>query len=80
MISQPDPRMADDAQSQETANPGGEDATVRSATAGGSYGESRQTNYVDPAGNQVENRVNVYQDTNLSRAKRRSWAVKTCWK
>jgi uncharacterized membrane protein len=75
MINQPDPRTADSAQSRETVNPGGEDATVRSATTDGSYGESRQTNYVDPAGNLVENRVEVYQDTNLWRANRRSWVT-----
>ncbi|HEU5374880.1 MAG TPA: YggT family protein [Ktedonobacteraceae bacterium] len=75
MINQPDPRIAEDAQSRERVNPGGEDATVRSTTTSGSSGESRQTTYVDPAGNQVENRVEVYQDKNLSRENRRSWVV-----
>jgi len=75
MLNQPDPRTTVYAQSRETASPGGEDATVRSATTDGSYGESRHTTYVDPAGHQIENRVEVYQDTNLRRAKRRSWAV-----
>jgi YggT family protein len=75
MVNQPDPRTTASAQSQETVNPGGEDATVRSATTGGSYGESRQTTYVDPAGNQVESRIEVSQDKNLSRENRRSWVV-----
>jgi uncharacterized protein YggT (Ycf19 family) len=75
MINQPDSRRTDDAQSRETASPGGEDATVRSATTGGSYGESRQTTYVDLAGNQVENRVEVSQDKNLSRENRHSWVT-----
>lgn len=75
MINQPDPRMAEYAQSRETVTPGGEDATVRSATTDGSYGESRHTTYVDPAGNQVENRVEISQDTNLRRENRRSWVV-----
>ncbi len=76
MINQPDPRMAEYAQSRETVTPGGEDSTVRSATTDGSYGESRQTTYVDPAGHQqVENRIEISQDINLSRANRRSWAV-----
>jgi hypothetical protein len=76
MINQPDPRMADHAQSRETINPGVADSTVRSATTDGSYGESRQAHYVDPAGNQIENRVEVYKDTNLRRANRHSWVTR----
>lgn len=75
MLNQPDPRMPEYAPPQEVANPGVANATVRSATTDGAYGESRQTRYVDPAGNQVENRVEVYQDTNLRRANRRSWVT-----
>ncbi|HEU5375381.1 MAG TPA: hypothetical protein VFV38_08085, partial [Ktedonobacteraceae bacterium] len=60
MINQPDPRMTDYVQSRETNNPGVADSTVRSTTTDGSYGESRQAYYVDPAGNQIENRVEVY--------------------
>ena len=51
------------------------DTTVRSATTDGSYEETRHTNYVDPAGNQVENQVEVYQDKNLGRANIRSWVA-----
>jgi hypothetical protein len=75
MLNQPDPRMAASAQSPETVTPGGEHTTVRSATTGGSYAESRRTHYVDPAGNQVVSQVEVYQNTNLGRANRRSWVV-----
>lgn len=75
MVNQPDPRMAHYAQSRETVTPGGENATVRSATTGESYGESRQTHYVDLAGNQGENQVEVYQDKNLGRASKRSWVA-----
>jgi uncharacterized protein YggT (Ycf19 family) len=75
MINQPDSRMSGYAQSQETASPGVTDSTVRSATTDGSYGESRQTTYVDPAGNQVESRIEVSQDKNLRRENRRSWVV-----
>jgi hypothetical protein len=75
MVNQPDPRMAEYVQSRETVNPGVADATVRSAAMGGSYGESRHTTYVDPAGNQVESRVEVYQDKNLGRANIRSWVA-----
>jgi YGGT family len=75
MINQPDPRTAGYAQPRETVTSGGEDASVRSATTDGSYGESRQTHYVDPAGNQIENQVAVYQDKNLNRANRGTWVV-----
>jgi len=75
MINQPDPRMADYAQPRETAVPGREDAIVRSASTDGSYEESRQAQYVDPAGNRIENQVAVYQDKNLNRANKRTWVV-----
>jgi uncharacterized protein YggT (Ycf19 family) len=75
MVNQPDPRMAEYAQSRATINPGRENATVRSATMDGSYAESRHTTYVDLAGNQVGSLVEVSQDKNLSRANRRSWVV-----
>lgn len=71
MINQPAPRMTDDAQSRAIVTSGVADSTVRSATTDGSYAESRQTHYVDPAGNQLE----IYQDTNLGRANRHSWAT-----
>jgi len=73
MINQPDRSTTDYAQSRETVNPGVTDDTVRSATTDGSYVESRHANYVDPAGNQVEDQVEVYQDKNQGKANRRSW-------
>ena len=73
MINQPGPRTAPYAQSRETINPDVADAAARSATTGGLYGESRHTTYMDPAGHQVENRVEVSQDKNLGRTNRRSW-------
>ena len=75
MLNQPDPRMAEYVQLREAAHPAVLEATARSATMDGLYGESRQTTYVDPAGNQVENRVEISQDTNMRWAKRRSWIV-----
>ena len=75
MINQPDSRMSGYAQSRETASPDVADSTVRSATTDGLYGESRQTTYVDSAGNQVESRIEVSQDKNLRRENRRSWVV-----
>lgn len=75
MINQPDPRMATPAQSREIVTPGVADSTVRSATMGGSYEESRHQHYMDPAGNQVENQVEMYQDTNLRRANIHTWVT-----
>jgi len=75
MVNQPDPHMAEYAQSREPVHPGVAAATVRSTAMDGSYGESRQTHYVDPAGNQVGSLVEVYQDKNLSRANIRSWVA-----
>jgi len=74
-MNQPDSRRMDNAQSRETVDPGVADSSTRSTATDGSYGESQQTHYVDPTGNQVEKRVEVYQDTNLSRANRRSWVA-----
>jgi hypothetical protein len=73
MINQPDPRTTDDSQPRETVNPDAGDAIVRPTTTDGSYAESRHASYVDPAGNQVENQAEVYQDKNQGRANRRSW-------
>jgi hypothetical protein len=73
MINQPDPRTTDDSQPRETVNPGAGDAIVRPATTDGSYAESRRASYVDPAGNQVVNQAEVYQDKNQGRANIRSW-------
>ena len=75
MINQPDPRMTADAPSRETVSPAVADSTVRSATTDGSSGESRQTNYVDSAGNQVGSLVEVHRDTNQERANLRSWVT-----
>jgi hypothetical protein len=72
MTNQPDPRMVDNAQSRGPINPDAADSIVRSATTDGSYGESRHTHYVDPAGNQIDKQVEVYQDSNLRRANRQS--------
>jgi hypothetical protein len=79
MINQPDPSTTDYAPSRETANPGVIDNTVRSATTDGSHVESRHANYVDPAGNQIENQVEVYQDKNQGRANIRSWIATTVY-
>ncbi len=75
MINQPDPRITEHTQRQETINPEVVDSTTRSATTDGSRGESRHEHYVNLAGNQIESQVEVYQDTNLRRENRRSWVT-----
>ena len=47
--------------------------TVQSSNVGGAYSQTRHENYVDPQGNRVENRVEVYEDKNQSRANTRYW-------
>ncbi|MGH2510666.1 MAG: hypothetical protein ACRDHZ_25105 [Ktedonobacteraceae bacterium] len=44
------------------------DNTIQSVNSGGSVMESRHENYVDSAGNQVESRMEVYDNKNISRA------------
>ncbi len=67
MMNQPDPRQPGYTQPPEAVTPPMDNATMRSATTGGSYVESRRENYVDPTGNQVENQVEVYENKNLTR-------------
>jgi hypothetical protein len=52
--------------------PGPNDDTVGSVNTWGAYRESQHQNYSDPASNQVEKRVDVYEDKNLRRATLRS--------
>ena len=47
--------------------------TIRDANLGGAYAQSRHESYVDPAGNRVESREEVYEDKNQSRANTRYW-------
>jgi hypothetical protein len=76
MINQPDPRTSNDVRPDDATYPDVvADSTVQSASANGSYGESRHVNYVSPAGDQVDSRVEVYEDKNLGRANIRAWAT-----
>ena len=47
--------------------------SVRSSNMGGAYSQSQQESYVDSQGNRIENREEVYEDRNLSRANARYW-------
>jgi len=51
-------------------------STVQSENAGGAYIQRENERYVDPAGNQVENRAEIYEDTNQSRANTRYWITR----
>ena len=52
---------------------GAADETIRSSNAGGTYAESQSENYVDPMGNRVDRREEVFEDKNQSRANMRYW-------
>src|ERR1700730_5024553 len=47
------------------------DNSVRSTTGDGVSAQSQRESYVDPMGNQVENREDVFVDRNLQRTNRR---------
>ncbi len=49
------------------------DDTVQTSNYGGSYVQSQHENFVDPRGNQVENRSEEYVDENVRRANIRAW-------
>jgi hypothetical protein len=50
------------------------DDTIRDANlGGGAYAQSRHESYVDPTGARVENREEVFEDKNQSRANTRYW-------
>lgn len=50
--------------------------TVQSSSSGGAYAQSQRESYVDPMGNQVENREAVYEDENQRRANIRYWIAR----
>ncbi len=80
MSTTPDPRLQGYQQpiNQEPVYEGRgvDNNTVQSSNAGGAYSQSQHENYIDPQGNRVENRVEVYEDKNQSRANTRYW-IKT---
>ena len=47
--------------------------SVRSSSAGGSHAQSQYESYVDPAGNRVESREEVFENKNQNRANARYW-------
>ncbi len=77
----PDPRMRgyqqppnqDDQVPNEGQTYGVANDTVRSSHMGGASAQSQHESYVDPMGNRVENREEVFEDKNLARANIRYW-------
>ena len=69
----PDPRSQEYQQYQQQQPYGPANNSVRSSEVGGAYSQSQQESYVDPAGNRVESRDEVYVDRNQSRANTRYW-------
>jgi hypothetical protein len=53
--------------------PGVANETVKSSGAGGTRVESQHESYVDPMGNRVDSREEVFEDKNQSRANMRYW-------
>jgi YGGT family len=49
------------------------DDTIQSGQVGGAHVQSQRESYVDPAGNRIENREEVFEDKNLQRANIRYW-------
>src|SRR2546429_2372898 len=74
----PDPRTQGSGQTPNQApydsqRPGAADETIRSSNAGGTHAQSQSENYVDPMGNRIESREEVFEDKNQGRANMRYW-------
>ncbi len=72
----PDPRRQNYQQSPDQppyGNQGYVNDAARSSNYGGASEQSQYQNYVDPMGNQVEQRQQVFEDRNQSRANARYW-------
>jgi YGGT family len=67
----PDPRVQGYQQSPN--QPPNEGQTYGSSSSDGASVQSQRQSYVDPAGNQVENRVEIFEDRNQRRANMRYW-------
>lgn len=52
------------------------DDTIVSSNSPGAYAQSRHEGYVDPMGNRVENREEVFEDENQRRANIRYWITR----
>src|SRR5205814_373322 len=52
---------------------GANDETIQSSSNDAAYARSQHENYIDPAGNQVEQREEVVENKNVDRANTRYW-------
>src|SRR5260370_41750435 len=74
----PDPRMQGYQQPPNQVPSEGQayNDTVRSSNNSGAYVQSQHESYVDPMGNQVENRAEVFDDENQRRPNLRYWITR----
>lgn len=80
MSYQPDPRMQGYQQPpNQVPYEGYADDTVKSSDIGGAYVQTQRKSYVDPMGNRVENREEVFVDKNQSRANMRYWITRVVY-
>lgn len=80
MSYQPDPRMQGYQQPpNQIPYEGHADDTVKSSDIGGAYTQTQRESYVDPMGNRVENREEVFVDKNQSRANMRYWITRVVY-
>lgn len=77
----PDPRMQGYQQPPNQVPSEGQayNDTVRSSSNSGAYVQSQHESYVDPMGNQVENRAEVFEDENQRRANIRYWITRVTY-
>lgn len=74
----PDPRTPEYQQPNQGPY-GADDDTVKTSRGDGVYAQSQRQNYVDPSGNRVESREEVYVDQNLQRANIRYWITRVVY-
>jgi hypothetical protein len=80
----PDPRMQGYQQPPNQVPSDGQgygpaDETVKSINRGGAYIRSQHESYVDPAGNRIDNREEVFEDENQRRANARYWITRVTY-
>lgn len=73
----PDPRYQQP--SNQAPDNGPADNTVRTSRSDDAYAQSQRRSYVDPAGNRVENREEVFVDRNAQRANTRYWITRVVY-
>jgi YGGT family len=76
----PDPRIQGSQPPPNQAPYGGgygpSDDTIQSSNMDGAYAQRQHESYVDPRGNQIENRQEIFEDENQRRANIRYWITR----